>query len=365
MSEKQSIFKTVLLGIFILLGIWMLGNSPIFQTKVDTTTLTFEERHEEKLKASIESLLSKFYSKKAFFVAVKVISPDHKKTESIELDPKQAKSIRKEDYDGNLGEVFSGRPSFGLLNKLQQQDLDLPGLVSEGSGPPTERLPGFPSMDELAANPSLAQELASGDDGEPEFSISKETEEVYYNQRKEVTAQSKTKIDQLRIQIVIDETTAKLRPLSKEGLESYIKNSIGFQISRDDIIQVEYEYFQGTFFVFQRFLFRHTEAFSSIQAFFVKYDLIIITLCLIWLTIVACFGLITAYFRRRKDRILKVEEEHKVLEEKQQLEIERRKLRIKKQRTELSVIAETKPQALAHTILGLLTSTGQRDKENE
>ena len=196
MNEKQSTFKIFILGVLVLIGIWIISESPFFESKDDISLLTFEERHEAKLKESIEGLLAKFYSEKAFFVAVKVNSPDQKKTESIELDPKQAKFKRTENYDGNLGDVFSGRPSFGLLKKLQQKDLDLPGLVNEESGPPTKRLPGFPSMDELASNPSLAQDLSMGDDGHPEFSISKEDEQVYYNQTKEVTSQSQTKIDQ-------------------------------------------------------------------------------------------------------------------------------------------------------------------------
>lgn len=368
MTEKNSLLKTLAIGMFSILAIWLLSNSSLFEKEPDLSQLSFEERHEAKLQSTVENLLEKFYSPKAFFVAVKVESPDYKETESIQLDPQHIKSKRTEDYDGNLGDVFNNRPSFGALKKLQEKDLDLPGLVDQTAAKPTNRLPGFPSMDELAANPKLADELlpaAESEDGKPEFSVSKEDEQVYYNQTTERMAQSKTKVEKISIQIVIDDTSSKLREVSANDLELFIKNSIGFKLSRQDSINIEYESFEGTYFVFQRFLFRHRAAISQLQSFFIKYDIYIILVCLFWLTLVACTGLIKAYFRKRKEERLKREAEKREEEARQRKEIIRKKQELKEKRTALSVIAQTKPQALAHTILGLLNAPEKKGKKDE
>lgn len=342
-----------LITALLIVGFWLNTVSKTYLEQRAITQLNFEERHEHKLKLTLESLLNKFYADSAFLVTVHVNTPDFQETQSIELKPQESKQKQTQEFDGNLANLTEKESAQALYNRIQKSKLTLPGLVSDQKVQ-HNTLPGFPNTTTKTQKKSFTQEVAATDNA-PELSITKESTETYFNKEIQRKITSQTKIEKISVHVVLDTTSAKLVPLSKETLIKLIQQSIP-SVSRPEQLNVTitHQAFRGVFFTLQNFKLRHHSKLAATSSFFLKHDLKIILGCILWF---ALLGLVKGawYLQKKRKRFLaekKKKDEEAAKQSK--LKIEQDRIETKEKRKSLTLIAKTKPQALAHTIIGML-----------
>lgn len=375
MKLKKVFYSLISLSLIILLGFLVvnIGKSLDVFTKSNeglSSESVFQRKFEDKIHTNIDDLLNKLLPSSAYMISVHSELPDKKISEAINMTPKKVTTVSEDKIEGDLDSLMVARPSSKSIRMLNKHGLKLPGLISTKPNPDQviKSLPGFPLPDKSSDDnkKKIADSLPKE---KQEVTFSEKEEDVYYNQEKEQTISNETAITNMRISVIIDEYTFQKLNLDQGNIQTLIQNVVGLNIKRGDTLSVELTEFQGLLFKFKRFIDKQKEPFNKLIDSILKINWILVIIILILIGIgFLCIPIIKKMQRDRKLRLLEKEEENKL--KKKQALLEQAKLReeFKERRTELATLSESKPEMIAHHIMGWIKSgslTQAEATENE
>ena len=357
---------TILSSIFLLMLIIYLGTNITKKlTNIAksndglSTESVFQAKFEEKIYSNIHDLLAKLLPESAFMISVHTDLPDKRISEAVNMTPKKVVTTNEDKIEGDINSLMVARPSSQAIRLLNKHGLKLPGLVPTKEPPVIKSLPGFPMPD---ARDSLDDTGKEKDQQIVTFSESEE--EVYFNKTKRQTFTNDTKINTMRISVVIDEYTFKKLNLDQNYVTTLIENVVGLNTRRGDLLTVELTEFQGFLFKLKKFIDKQKEPFAKLIDYILKINWILIIILGILVGIVLFCIPIVKKMQAEKARLrLQREEEERLRKKKALLELQKRREEFKEKRTELTQLSESKPEIIAHHIVGWIKSATEVNPE--